>query len=198
MESVPLLTNRQKAIIIGTLLGDGYLTSNGSLQVEQKDRPYVEWKYEELRGIAGKPPRFILRFDKRTGKNTFAWRFYTRTVLKEYRECFYPQGARVVPCNIKDLLTDSLALATWYMDDGGRGGNTPKGMIFTVSGYSSEDQRRLKNCLKTNFGIEITIHANRDLYVPANQAEKFAELVRPHIIPVMRYKIPFDPVTTDS
>ena len=53
------------------------------------------------------------------------------------------------------------------MDDGGRGANTEKGVIFSVPNYDSENQYRLQTTLKANFGIDTTLHKNGQLYVPA-------------------------------
>ena len=49
------------SVIVGSLLGDGYLTPNGSLQIEHSldQASYVAWKYEMLSSVAGKPPVLI-------------------------------------------------------------------------------------------------------------------------------------------
>jgi len=44
------LTPEARSVIVGCLLGDGYLTPNGSLQVEHclAQAAYTAWKYEKL------------------------------------------------------------------------------------------------------------------------------------------------------
>ena len=53
------------SVIVGSLLGDGYLTPNGSLQVEHclEQTAYTLWKYERLQPIAGKSPTMVERYD---------------------------------------------------------------------------------------------------------------------------------------
>src|ERR1700719_791136 len=87
------------SIIVGTLLGDGYLTPNGSLQIEHSldQAEYTFWKYARLKPIAGRRPTMVERFDRRTQKTYRSMRFYTKTVLKNYRDWFYPNGKKIVP-----------------------------------------------------------------------------------------------------
>lgn len=40
-------------LVIGCVLGDGYLTKSGCLQIEHsiKQKEYVNWKYEQLKEV---------------------------------------------------------------------------------------------------------------------------------------------------
>ena len=44
--------NYIQQIVIGCILGDGYIMKSGCLQIEHsaKQKEYVEWKYGPLRG----------------------------------------------------------------------------------------------------------------------------------------------------
>ena len=81
------LSREAQSIVVGSLLGDAYLTPNGSLQIEHclEHAAYVAWKYERLKGIVGKPPRIIERFDPRTSRIYRSLRFYSKAVLKPFR-----------------------------------------------------------------------------------------------------------------
>lgn len=48
-----LQMNYIQQIVIGCILGDGYIMKSGCLQIEQsvKQKEYVEWKYEQLKSI---------------------------------------------------------------------------------------------------------------------------------------------------
>ena len=81
----------------------------------------------------------------------------------------------------------------WYMDDGGRGAHTEKGVILSVPNDDSESQYRLQITLKVNFGMDTTLHKNGQLYVPVSSYETFYNCISPHIIPCMRYKLPVTP-----
>jgi len=113
------LTKRQKEIIIGNILGDGYLEFNGfkgtRLQVKQssKSRDYIFWLYQELKNLCHSGP------NKRADGSQ--WFFGTRYLddLTELRNLFYDQsGKKILPDNIKGMLNQPLSLAVWYMDDG--------------------------------------------------------------------------------
>jgi sRNA-binding regulator protein Hfq len=189
-----------RSVIVGSLLGDAHLTRNGSLQIEHclAHADYVFWKYEMLKILAGKPPVVVERYDSRTAKTYRSTRFYSRSVLKNFRDDFYRGRTKIVPDNIGRLL-DPLAVAVWFMDDGGRGGHTPRGLVFNTSGFSSQEQILLQSVLREKFGIEASIHlvgSGFQLYVRARSFSRFCELVSPHLVTLMRYKLPVDPVTT--
>jgi LAGLIDADG DNA endonuclease family len=189
-----------QAVVVGSLLGDAYLTPNGSLQIEHclGQRGYTLWKYEMLRVIAGKPPRAVERYDRRTGETYCSLRFYTKTVLKSFRAAFYLGRQKVVPGLLNEWL-DPLALAVWFMDDGGRGARTPKGLVINTSGFSSGEQIVLQSLLAEKFGVAASIHRvgkGYQLYVRAESFSRFVGLVSPYLVAEMRYKIPIDPVTT--
>jgi hypothetical protein len=182
------------------LLGDGYLTQNGSLQVEHclDQAAYTSWLYEMLEPIAGKPPTLVERYDGRTDKTYRSMRFYTKAVLTSFRDVFYCGRKKVVPSRLDELL-DPLALAVWFMDDGGRGARTPKGLVINTSGFSDQEQVVLQSVLAEKFGVETSIHRvgkGFQLYVRAESFFRFAELVGPYLVAQLRYKIPVDPVTT--
>lgn len=190
-----------KSIVTGCLLGDGYVYPNGTLQIDHSwsQRAYVEWKYSRLSQVAGKPPRRVERTDRRNAKTYASLRFYTRAVFVEERTLFYFEGDKRVPSDIEDRL-DPLALAVWYMDDGGRGGHTKLGMVWNVSSFPTQDREALQGGLLDRYGIKTTVQragTGVHLYIRAASAARFIEIVRPHVIPSMLYKLPLDPVTTE-
>jgi hypothetical protein len=189
-----------QAVVVGSLLGDGYLTPNGSLQIEHclAQAAYTSWKYQMLQPIAGKPPRLVERYDRRTRKTYRSTRFYTKAVLKGFRDCFYKDRKKIVPTNLGDIL-DPLSVAVWFMDDGGRGARTPRGLVINTSCFSAEEQVFLTQVLFDLFGIQASVHRHVrgfQLYVKAESFSRFSELISPHLIVSMHYKLPVDPVTT--
>ena len=110
------LTERQKAIIIGSLLGDGTMRckTNALLEINHsiKQSEYVDWKYNELKKLVSSKPH------KRFGNaGRIAYRFTTKSLpelTKIYRE-FYADGRKIVPNGLK---IHPLSLAVWFMDDG--------------------------------------------------------------------------------
>ena len=189
-----------RSIIVGSLLGDAYLYPNGTLQIEHslKQASYVEWKYRVVESIAGKAPTIVERHDSRTNRVYRSMRFYTKARLKSYRETFYRDRRKIIPKDLDGLL-DPMGLSVWFMDDGGRGARTPRGLVFNTSCYSQEEQVALQSILLDKFGVEVSIHtvgSGFQLYVRRSSFERFVSLVAPYIVPQMRYKLPIDPVTT--
>ena len=196
------LSLEERSVIVGSLLGDAYLYPNGTLQIEHSfaQEGYVRWKYEKLMGIAGKDPVAVERHDPRTDRVYRSLRFYTKARLKHFRDVFYRDRRKIIPTQIGDLL-DPMALSVWFMDDGGRGARTPKGLVFNTSCYSEAEQVALQSVFAERFGVVVSIHKvgrGFQLYVRSQSFERFASVVAPHIVPQMRYKLPIDPVTTSS
>ena len=189
-----------QSVIVGTLLGDGYLTPNGSMQVEHSlgQASYVVWKYEMLKCVAGKPPVLVERRDSRTMRTYRSMRFYKKSVLSDFRDLFYADRKKVLPSSLGELL-DPLAVAVWFMDDGGRGARTPRGLVFNTSCFHRDEQVLLQALLREKFGIEVSVHRSGSgfqLYVRSRSFNRFSDLVSPYLVAQMRYKLPVDPVTT--
>ncbi|KKU82606.1 MAG: LAGLIDADG homing endonuclease [Parcubacteria group bacterium GW2011_GWA2_47_8] len=201
-----MISSRENAIIIGTILGDGHLRpmkSSARLEVVhcEAQKQYVFWKYHELRRFVGATPHRIVISDDRYQKKYVQWRFKTlmHDVFRDYRRTFHlANGRKAIPKNIASLLTSSLSLATWFMDDGGRR-NDSYGLFLNTLSFTKREHGVLRKCLKENFSLDSRIHWIQDgyrLYIPSKDAKHFCELVYPFIIPPMRYKLSYNPVTT--
>lgn len=70
-------------LAIGCILGDGFLTKSGCLQIEHsiKQKEYIDWKYKQLKQVVMSPPVQIDRYDKRTDKTYSSYRFYTQAIF---------------------------------------------------------------------------------------------------------------------
>lgn len=184
------LTQEQKSLIIGTILGDGYLRiipkrKNAFLEVNhsatQKD--YVDWKYEVLQSIVKSGPKL------RNGNgNRIAYRFFTQclpeiTFLFNY---FYKERKKIIP---KDIKIDRFSLAVWYMDDGSKSGCS---IYLNTQQFSLEDQIKLQNILNFQFGIKSNLNKDKiytRIRVVSKDAKKFCDLIREFVPESMRYKL---------
>ena len=68
------LTDEQKQLILGTLLGDGAIEKrwkNPRLRIDHASaqKEYVFWKYNILQDIATREPHMLYEKDKRSGKH---------------------------------------------------------------------------------------------------------------------------------
>lgn len=129
-------------------------------------------------GLKGKV-RKTVRFSTWT-YNSFNW----------IHEVWYVNGIKRIPDNISLYLTP-LALAIWIMNDGGK---VSKGLKFNINSYTYEDCLKLVLALNNNFGIKSSIQyagaGNQYIiHVWKESMDKLREIVGPHIIKEMRYKI---------
>jgi LAGLIDADG DNA endonuclease family len=109
------LSEVQRQVVIGTLLGDGSMRckTNALLEINHsaKQQAYVDWKYRQLVDLVATPPK------ERPGNGgRLAYRFVTRSlpVLTPYYRLFYANGRKSVP----EVELAPLTLAVWFMDDG--------------------------------------------------------------------------------
>ncbi len=195
--AVGSLTQLQKSVIIGSILGDGYLRivpgrKNAFLEINHafEAKAYVDWKYEVLKNISGSPPKMR----KGNGKR-LAYRFYTRQhpEITELFSKFYRAGEKIIP---EDLELNSTILAVWFMDDGSR--CSASDVYLNTQQFSFVDQRKLIEKLKL---LELDANLNRDkiyrrIRFLTSSLPKFYALVSDKVINSMRYKLGYSPVET--
>lgn len=188
--TVGSLTQQQKSVIIGCVLGDGYLRKipgrkDAFLEINHslKAKEYVDWKYSILKDICKSPPKRRKIDEKREG-----YRFYTKEhpEITEIYEKFYQNGKKVIP---KGFELDPLILAVWFMDDGSK--TKKKDVYLNCQKFSWKDQRRLLHALRM---LKIRARMNKDkkyyrIRIYKESISRFVELIRPYIIPSMEYKI---------
>lgn len=196
------LTDYQKQVIYGSLLGDGSLskTKNTVYYTEthsSKQLDYLLWKKEVLKEIVGKSFRYLEDSD------TYVFSTKTNKYLQEIFSKFYVENGRkkvrTLPKDLYDNLTP-LSLAILYMDDGYLGGRNKNQAFIYTSGYTLEENERFSKILWEKFGIESNVIVKKDnkrnkeypyIYIKTTSFEGFIEVIRPHIIPNLSYKLPY-------
>lgn len=185
------LTPIQKDLIVGSLLGDGYLmpTSCGfSFRVHHsvKQKEYLVWKYNLLKNIVNTGP-------KRDSPKSYYFRTVSHPEFNKYREIFYDkENRKIVPDELSKIL-NSRSLAVWIMDDGSRDGGALR--IHSYS-FNYAENVFLKDVLEDRFGIETNIHKDKGmfrLWIKAASMDRLKKLVMPHILPSMLYKFKLSP-----
>jgi len=195
--TVGSLTQLQNSIILGSLLGDGYLRivpgrKNALLEINhtinQKD--YVDWKYENLKSICRSCP-----ISRNGNGKRIAYRFNTKqhSELTRFHRLFYENNKKRIPKNIK---LDPLMLAVWYMDDGSK--CRENDVYLNTQQFDSKDQEKCIEML-LDLGIESSI--NRDKNYKRIRIKKYSlpiffKIISPFIIPSMKYKLSYNPVET--
>lgn len=188
------VSDRQREILVGCLLGDAYITKLGKIQIEQcsKQSDYIKWKYQELASISyPNPPKEVIRHEKRDNNRiTKSFRFWTRQYFRSWRDKFYIDQQKIFPTDLVTWVTP-LSIAVWFMDDGSY--DKKYNCIFSTECFNTQSLSVLTRMLQT-FGIETTL--NKDsissfrLRIRSKSLNKFFELIRSHIHHSMLYKLP--------
>ena len=190
VNTVGSLTQPQKSLIIGTILGDGYLRiipgrKNAFLEINHSfsQKEYVNWKFEKLQNICISGPKI-----RKGNGNRIAYRFYTKQCpsLTELYNNFYKDGYKIVP---DDLKLDALSLSVWFMDDGSKCGNS--NFYLNTQQFNRNHQIKLLDCLE-KVGLKANLNKDKNYYrirFLSSSISKLKELLKENLIPSMCYKI---------
>src|SRR5262245_20880761 len=117
-----MLSQGQREVLVGTLLGDGCLAKHGHhhrLFVKHRlaHESLALLKYETFREFISMSPHHFEQ--KLKGKRYPCVQFVTRTnpTFSKWHDYFYVDGRKVVPADI-DRYLSPMALAVWLMNDG--------------------------------------------------------------------------------
>ena len=190
-------TSEQLSIVKGSLLGDGCLhtawpgTSKNyvfSKMHSVKQKEYVEWVHQKLQPFTHNP----LRLYEPT--RSIRLRTISHSALTALMLVFYPNGKKILPHDIADIIADPLALAVWFMDDGNAVND--KGVIrgyhINTQSFSEAENAIILNAFAHIHGIDCTIQKNNGkvrIFVRRKSMGKFADIISRYVLPSMQYKL---------
>jgi len=196
------LTEEQRAVIVGSILGDGTLrVGEGAINVNLKiehglaQQEYVLWKYQILKNWVFTEPKISYRY--RSDGEKYAKSLWFRTIrhplLTDFYKRFYKDGKKIIPKDINQEI-NPLALAIWIMDDGSLSYNRID--ISTYSFTKSEIDLLVKS-LSEKFALTAKYYRDRDkgyrMYFNTRETKNLIEIIKPYIIDSMKYKIALIP-----
>lgn len=200
------LTKQQESVLIGTILGDGFLQKTGEknarlrLEHSQKQKDYVLWKGNIFGRLFQGSPNYLERVHPKS-EETYKycrWQSSASPSFGKWRKYFYPNGKKIVPSDIGKILTEPITLAVWYMDDGYFNKIDRNSYIY-LGCISHAEAEILQNAILKNFKIKATVYDKKNkgyaLFFGVNETKQFQTLISPFIIQSLQYKL-FDPVTT--
>lgn len=206
------LTQQQKDLLIGTLLGDGYLQSQTKgrtwrldMYHNEKQKNYLFYKYDILKLFCDTQPILQQSVLPNSLNIYTGYRFLTRVhpSFRFYGNLFYTYNVvsnsmvKDVPINIEKFLTPS-AIAFWYMDAGYlKWKGHSNAMVICTESFTEAGNMRLKKALKNLYDIELQLvkkskkgkFSGYCLSVNEKNAKAFSNLIAPFIIPAMKYKV---------
>ena len=181
------LSDDQRSLIEGTLLGDGAMRCKTNALIEinhsAEQAAYVDWKYQRLAELVGTPPKA-----RKGNGGRIAYRFTTLSLpqLTPFYRAFYCGGRKIVP----ELRLTPLSLAVWFMDDGCK---SYRALYLNTQQFERAEQERLLRMLREQFGIAGTLNRDKTYYrirISVASVARFREIVRPHLLPQFEYKFP--------
>jgi len=188
----------QKQILVGMLLGDGCLYRDGKNSLYKlsfghckKQKQYFHWKISML-------DPFVNAWRENIDKRKNSIMLQTATIchqgLNSFADMFYDnQRIKHIPDNL-DIYMTPLALAVWICDDGNL--NSGINMRIATMGFTYEENIKLQNLLKRCFDLRSKVMGFKfkekeyfQLTLNKKNTQKLSDIIRPHVIDSMKYKI---------
>ena len=182
------LTEEQKSILIGTLLGDGSMRKkkNAHLEINHSfaQKALVDWIFSKFNSLVTTLPKW-----RKGNGSREAYRFATQKlpVLTPFYDLFYKEGKKIIPDNLK---LNSLSLAVWFMDDGSKSRSS---IYLNTQQFTKDEQSKLIGLLRSQFGIESTLNKDKLYYrirIRTRSVKRFIELVKEFVLEEFKYKFP--------
>ena len=197
--SLGKFNDKQKSLLIGSLLGDGTLSfgngvrANFKIEHGLKQRFYVFYKYRLLKFFVSTSPKLSYRYDNNRKPYPKSWWFRTIRLdsLNFYHKIFYLNRKKVVPENIGEFL-NPMALAIWAMDDGSSNNNRTA-FYFNSQGFELISQLKLCRVLKDKFRLSARVHKDKDkyrIYIPVDDTRRLTKIIYPYLLSGFAYKFP--------
>jgi hypothetical protein len=192
------MTERQRQILTGLLLGDGHLErQRGALSARLKiehsvgQSTYVDWKYYEWREWVTTPPKQRLRRNRLgTVSANVGFSTLAHAELEQFRIRFYQDRRKVIP---EDLHLTPLSMAVWFMDDGSRKSRQCRGLYLNTQSFTASEVRLLQDVVHRDVGVMTSVRQQVDglqIYVPSSSVGDMITFINNDVLPSMRYKLP--------
>lgn len=198
------MTERERTIVVGCILGDGFLQGTGKrnarlrLEHSARQQDYVFWKWQELKRYMQDRPKRLERFHP-TWKKQYAYyrcQSHSSPQFGKLRAMFYDDHRKRIPPEINKLLSKPLALAVWYMDDGYYYARDRTAYLY-LSPLNRTDIQRLERVLAEAFDLHPKLERKKsgalNFKFTVDETRKLIKIVAPHVIKSLRYKIGEEP-----
>ena len=195
------LSQLQRQVLVGLLLGDGHLQKNGAeyrFIWGQGDAhfSYAQSVYQIWAPLCLSPPHAYVR----TAGTLHRFSSLSLPLFRFYARLFYHKGIKRIGAGICRYLT-ARGLAYWYMDHGSIKSKQSKGLILNTQCFTKKECQTLCQCLEKKFSIKCWPRPQRDkktgvlrvyyqIYISGYSFSEMESLIGPYICEEMRYKWP--------
>ncbi len=185
--TVGSLTEVQRSIVVGSLLGDDAMRCKVNALVEINhclvQREYVDWKYRHLAEFVGTPPKA-----RASNGSRLAYRFTTlsRPELTPFYRSFY-EGPRK---SVESMELTPLSMAVWFMDDGSK---SHRALYLNTQQFDLESQLALRSMLKAQWNLDTDLNRDKSYFrlrMAVSSVDRFRAIVESHVLEMFRYKFP--------
>lgn len=188
------LSQLQRDVLIGTLLGDGGLRFRGNdcrLHIKHAIRQLslVNYKRQIFTDITTMK---VNVFSQAVGEKIYQFAEFvtlTHSEFTRYYRLFYPSSRKIVPDIIGHLFVNPVSLAIWFMDDGSA---DYAGAQLATHNFTEAEVERLMETIKINFGLETTEKLNKGkwvIYFPKASMPKLQQTVGDYLLEDFKYKL---------
>jgi len=193
------LSNQARAVILGTILGDGSLKiqngySNANLQIRHSEtqKDYLLWKARALQEIARDRSISVQKADGFSQNKK--WRFVSRSLpaLTELHRLTYKHNRLRIRRTWLNQMTP-LSLAVWWCDDGSLISYGGRRGVFCTDGFDEKSVEILSQYLKVVWDIKNVVSPTARTYKgerrqywriwirSQEELKKFLRIILPHI-----------------
>lgn len=165
--SLPEITEQQWDLIVGTVLGDGYVTPNSAgnptFGVSMTEKEFIHWLNNELSPLSN----CICRDEFSNKRDQYK---FDTTPHKKFRQIrsWYDGGEKRFPENLK---LNRVRLKIWYVTDGGNSNGYP-----SITSHNESD--RSDFLLSLFDGIPFDVRwKNYEIHVSSDTVDKFFEYI---------------------
>ena len=205
----PEMSNAQRDLMVGSLLGDGCLQiHNGPFPVFQErhcvdQKHYLQFKADLLATFSRREVRTYNAGEEgfNCGQDMCEWATLAQPAFSYLHDLFYTDGSKCVPYEVFELLTP-LAVAVWYQDDGSLVQGDGQRILRLHTGlFDDEDRELLINALRDKIGVVFTSAKQEVQYEgrpsiqwslrlgKREEIDRFLDYVRPFVHSSMAYKV---------
>lgn len=194
------LSEIQKEVLVGTLLGDGCLETQNNgrtfrLKVEHslQQKEYVDWKYKVFKDWVLTEPKVRKYSAYGLERNNYRFSTVSTGSFRFFAQQFYENGRKVIPKLISKLLTP-IALAVWFMDDGSIKSRDHRALVIHSQSFNKIDLERVTKVLEDKYKIKSVLRKRQDgtghvIYLLSETIDKFIALIGKYVLPSMSYKL---------
>lgn len=155
------MNDNQKQIILGTLLGNGYICKGRRncyfcIRHSARHNQWLQSKASELTDLASLTPLY-------QSGTTCTWRSACDPFFTELREFCYPDGKKQVSMEWLDQLRD-IGIAVWYGDSGTLTGRKNRNASLRTQSYGEEGNQIIEQYFN-EVGIPCHINKSRKSFI---------------------------------